>query len=747
MADGERLTSGAYRLAQAALERQALLGHAQLGVNHWLLALMERYGPLAASMAVGLESAALVSYLRGELAQGQPGEPLSREEVIAQTAAHAAARGHQTPDERDMAAVILVAAGYALTDEETPALTTSGALAAPGSALVPFDEAASGLVPWQEGAYESHWLPRVRRPLPALERYGRDLTRAALAGKLAPFVGREEEVRLVIETLCRRTKRNPALVGPAGVGKTAIVEGLAQRIVQGDVPEMLQGARVLALQPSALIAGAAHGELEQRLERVLTEASDDGILLFIDEIHSIVGAGGTPGVGDLASLLKPALARGDIACIAATTDDEYRRFIESDGALERRFQPLRVQELSPAQTLTILEMLRTDLAQARGVTVAEPILHRIIAFAEQHLRSRHFPDKAVDLLEQCVAHALAEGKPSVELHDAETVMQRLIGMPLSLASRVEGLRAGLERRRLLTPEEGVALQHRLEVTLAGFDLRPIRPNAVVLLAEHAAENARALAELLAETLYGGADRVVTLDFSRFTEQHHVSMLIGSPPGYIGFSGALPIHQIGQMPWCVLLCENLPACHPSVRDVLKQALSTGVLTDACGKNLYLSDAIVLLTAPLAAKQTRSIGLVRRQEAHIEEIEEALESLLTPEFMEQCDLICTGTPDTRAADRDRLQTSLIAGLAERYAGYGLELQWDEAVIDWLCSHPHTHHTQREWERWADEHLGSLLVPYLMQAGEESPLRLQVRMENDQLQVGPTRPNDPSVTEDAM
>ena len=241
-------------------------------------------------------------------------------------------------------------------------------LEVPGTATPPVDpgapDTASATPPAE---LTSSWRPRATEPTPTLDRLGRDLTSQASEGRLGTIVGRDAEVELVIETLCRSQKRNPALVGPAGTGKTAIVEGLAQRIVAGSVPQVIVGARVVQLSVSTLVAGAGIvGELENRMKAILSEAAQDGILLFMDEVHSIVGAGGARGTTDIASLLKPALARGEIACIAATTDDEYRVFIEADKALERRFSRVRVNELDAAKTLIVVRAHRGARAPSRG---------------------------------------------------------------------------------------------------------------------------------------------------------------------------------------------------------------------------------------------------------------------------------------------------------------------------------------------------------------------------------------------
>lgn len=709
------LTVGAQQLVENAVQKRQEGKHAQMGVYHWLLALVERHGAMAEAMAQGLEAASLRRHLREQLQQGNVGKLLDQETVLRLAGERAQTRCKAQAAERDLAAVILTAAGYTLTEQ--PGVTT------PPPSLEP-----------------SAYRPRAAQPTPTLEQFGRDLTRAAQEGKLNPVVGRQEEIQLVIETLCRRTKRNPVLVGPAGVGKTAIVEGLAQRIVKGDVPEVLRGIRVLAVQPSTLVAGAhIVGELEKRVRALLDEARQEGIILFIDEVHTVIGVGGMVGTGDVASLLKPALARGDLACIAATTDDEYRRFIEPDTALERRFQPIRVQELTPEQTMEVLTTLSQEFTRLRGVQIHDEVLTWLVDFAQKFLRNRYFPDKAIDLLEQCVAYAVTQGKGTVERTDAETVAKRMVGMPLAVGAGLSALRAQLSERALLTEEDADTLLNRLEVTMRGVDVRPARPNAVVLLIGDATASSEALAETIAETLFGAADRVVAIDFGHFVHPADVTLLVGAPPGYVGYSDALPIHRVAQMPWCVVRCENIHLCHPQIREVLKQALADGFLTDGRGKRIYLSDTIVLLTAQSELKEQRALGFQRRQEMGAASIREIAEGLLGTEFVAQCDLVCAEVMTSDVARRRWLEKHFLSDLSDRYRKQGVHLRWAESLIDWLLTQQSAYASQRDWERLVDERLSPLLVPYLSSASEKEVTLRIVKGEGDTISVEPEERSD--------
>lgn len=711
------LADGAQRLVQEAVQKQQQGGHAQTCVNHWLLALLERHGAMAESLAQGLSAPDLQRYVADQLRRGVTGDPLAQTSVLSQAEAQAQGRGKNRIAERDLAVVILQAAGYALAAGATPG-PTPAPLVHPNARQQDAGPTPDAL----------SYQPRTRRPTPLLEQFGRDLTREAADGKLKQIVGREAEVQLMIETLCRWTKRNPLLVGPAGVGKTAIVEGLAQRIVRRETPAILNGVRLFALQPSTLIVGGhIQGELEKRIAALLQEASQDGVILFIDEVHTIIGAGGMPGLNDLATLLKPALARGEIACIAATTDEEYRRFIEPDEALERRFQPIRVQELSIAHTVAILTSLRNELSQSSHVQLDDAVLRWLVDFAQHYLRNRRFPDKGIDLLEQTMAYAVTQGKASVDLADARAVAERLVGMPPDADAGLAQLRQRLPARTRLDENSSNRLLNRLEVTTRGLDLRPARPNAVILMAGDAVHAAADLATVVAESLFGSIERVLLLDFSRFVHPADVTMLIGAPPGYVGYADSVVLDRLAQTPWCVVLCEQIEACHPTVRDVWTQALNDGFLTNSQGKRSYLSDTVIILTVanPLPSAASR-LGFQTATPSAAGMDTRTLETMLDHRLLEQVDVIVTQLQQQLATERSWLQHNLLADMTARYSRLGLELQWDDTLLDWLMTHHRAMGNQRDWERLLDEQVAPALIRFLPAAfGKEAkPLRVTYR-----------------------
>ena len=403
------LAPGARALLQRAEELRKQVGQAEPGLHYYLTAFLQRHGPMAEDLS-GLDAKDLLRSVDERVAAGDGGLVVPPDDLVALAGERAKARGALLISERDLGGTLLIKAGFELV--KTPA-----------SAVVnPAGNSATESLA-RRAATEASQAPdtvgaplRAHRKTPLLDELGRDLTKAAADGKLSPLVGRERELRTAIETLCRVTKRNPVLLGPAGVGKTAIVEGLAQKVVAGDVPDCLQGIRLIEIMVGSLVSGTGIvGKLEERMTQLLAEASGPHVVLFIDEIHSILGSGSGGHGMDVGGLLKPALARDQLALVGATTDMEYKRIVDQDSALERRFQPVYVSEMTKEQALAVLRVQRDRFVESRGVAVSDEILEWLVAFADDFLRNRHFPDKAIDLLEQCVAHAMVERRRELDM--------------------------------------------------------------------------------------------------------------------------------------------------------------------------------------------------------------------------------------------------------------------------------------------------------------------------------------------
>jgi ATP-dependent Clp protease ATP-binding subunit ClpC len=486
---------------------------------------------------------------------------------------------------------------------------------------------------------------------PTLDRYGRDLTAAARAGALAPVIGRERELLRVVRVLSRRTKSNPVLVGEAGVGKTAVVEALAQRIADG---KSLSGRRLVELSLASLVAGTQYrGQFEERLLEVIEEArAHPDVILFLDELHTLVGAGSAEGSLDAGNILKPALARGDFACIGATTDAEYRRYIERDAALERRFQPVHVGEPSVEQAREILRGLQPKYEVHHGVVIAPEAIDAAVELTVRYVPGRRLPDKAVDALDEACARARIPRLSTPERRaEAETqlpvtaelvaeVVAEWTGLPLGrltrdAADQLLDLEETL-RRRLVGQDEAVArVAGRIRRARAGLG-DPGRPVGVFLFLGPTGVGKTELARALAAALFDSEDRLVRLDMSEFQEPHAVAKLIGAPPGYVGYGdeGQLTGRLRGQ-PYAVVLLDEIEKAHPEVFDLLLQVFDAGRLTDAQGRTVDARQAVFIMTANLGADRRRLGFDAGAGSPTVAEPEQVLRGYFRPEFVSRID----------------------------------------------------------------------------------------------------------------
>jgi ATP-dependent Clp protease ATP-binding subunit ClpC len=448
------------------------------------------------------------------------------------------------------------------------------------------------------------WAKRLRGTgTPTLAAYSRDLTAAARAGELDPVVGRSEEVERVIAILSRRSKNNPVLVGEPGVGKTAIVEGLAQRIARGEVPPGLRGKRILSLALGPLVAGTKYrGEFESRVKRILDEVSRSSreVVLFIDELHALVGAGAAEGSLDLSSMIKPELARGDLQCIGATTFDEYRKHIESDAALERRFQPVMVSEPTIEQTAGILRGLRSRYAAHHAVTFSDEAVDAAAALAARYIVDRFLPDKAIDLMDEAAASVAMRGALVVDVADVAAIVSKWTGIPQGALSEEQtrgllGLEKALEKRIVGQPEAISAVAQAIRRGRAGLK-DPRRPMGGFLFVGPSGVGKTELARALAGELFGTEDALVRIDLTEYTEAHTVSRLLGAPPGYAGHDEPGQLTEpVRRRPYSVILFDEFEKAHADVAAVLLQILDDGRVTDAKGRTVDFRHAIVILTS--------------------------------------------------------------------------------------------------------------------------------------------------------
>ncbi len=451
---------------------------------------------------------------------------------------------------------------------------------------------------------------RFRSGTPTLASFSRDLTDLARARKLDPVIGRDDEIERVVSILARRSKNNPVLVGEPGVGKTAIVEGLAQRIVAGTVPGTLRDKRVLSLSLGPLVAGTKYrGEFESRVKRILDEVkrSARDVILFIDELHTLVGAGAAEGSLDLSSMIKPELARGELQCIGATTFDEYRKYIESDAALERRFQPVMVEEPTIEQTIAILRGLRAGYAEHHHVAIGEDALEAAASLSARYIADRFLPDKAIDLLDEAAASVALQNRgaverPVVSAEHVAGVVTKWTGIPQaaltdSQTHQLLGLERTLEKRVIGQRVAVSRVSEAIRRARAGLH-DPRKPLGSFLFAGPSGVGKTELAKALAEALFGSEAALVRVDLSEFTESHTVSRLLGAPPGYAGHDEPGQLTEpVRRRPYCVVLFDELEKAHPDVAAILLQILDDGRVTDAKGRTVDFRHALIVLTTNL------------------------------------------------------------------------------------------------------------------------------------------------------
>jgi ATP-dependent Clp protease ATP-binding subunit ClpC len=452
---------------------------------------------------------------------------------------------------------------------------------------------------------------RLRGGTPTLDAYSRDLTALARESKLDPVIGRDTEIDRIVSILARRSKNNPCLVGEPGVGKTAIVEGLAQRIISGDTPPSLRGKRVLALSLGPLVAGTKYrGEFEGRVKRILDEVkrSARDVVLFIDEMHTLVGAGSAEGAPlDLSSMIKPELARGDLQCIGATTFDEYRKYIESDAALERRFQPVMVEEPSIEETAEILRGLRERYARHHHVTIDDDAIGTASQLSARFIADRFLPDKAIDLIDEAAASVALANKgaveyPHVRREDVAAIVTRWTGIPQSSLSESQtGRLLDLEKilgKRVVGQDRAIAsVSDAVRRARTGLH-DPRKPLGTFLFRGPSGVGKTELAKALAEALFGSEAALVRVDLSEFTEPHTISRLLGAPPGYAGHDEPGQLTEpVRRRPYCVVLFDEVEKAHPDVAAILLQILDDGRVTDAKGRTVDFRHALIILTTNL------------------------------------------------------------------------------------------------------------------------------------------------------
>ena len=556
-----------------------------------------------------------------------------------------------------------------------------------------------------------------------LDQFSEDLI--LKAPTMEPVIGREKEIDMVIGILCRKNKNNPALVGEPGVGKTAIAEGLAQRLASGNVPPQLKEKRLISLNMSNLVAGTKYrGEFEERLRDVLTEIRRSGdVILFVDEMHTIVGAGAAEGAIDAANIFKPALGRGELQMLGATTMDEYRRYIEKDPALERRFRPVKVEEPNQQTAMDILRGLKPGLERHHHLRIADEALKEAVRLSVRYLPDLYLPDKAIDLIDESASRvrleetrgnrgSAARRELEQELHEAvkesrfekaaelRDRMQRMVSrgsegkrnrsvtgadIAVTVSART-GIPTGRltagERQRLMELEQRLServVGQKTAVAAVADALRrgyagirdENRPIACMLFTGPTGVGKTELCRVMAEEVFGSRDAMIRLDMSEYMEKHSVSRLVGAPPGYVGYEqGGKLTEAVRRRPYCLVLLDELEKAHPDVAGITLQILEEGCLSDSGGRRVSFKNAIVVMTSNVGSGVSGD-GLGFRPAGRSEEIDSALRQNFTPEFLGRLDKIVHFAALDSAA-MEMIARKYLDQLQKRIAAQEIQLQ---------------------------------------------------------------------------
>ncbi len=758
-----RYTEEAAGLILSAVTQARSLGHSYVGSQHLLAALTQEPGWPAQLLAhCGLSGTFVQDALRALYGKGTPALPLPQGwSRTARDILWNAGREAQRTGQKQVQSVHILLA--LLRRERT------GAQALMQLGGVDPNEVFSRTVDYLQWEAQSPSRPKKEAvTTKLLEQFSEDLIPKASA--MEPVIGRDREIDMVIGILSRKNKNNPALIGEPGVGKTAIAEGLAQRMAMGNVPPQLKDKRLISLNMANLVAGTKYrGEFEERLRDVLAEIRRSGdVILFVDELHTIVGAGAAEGAIDAANIFKPALGRGELQMLGATTLTEYRKFIEKDPALDRRFRPVVVEQPNEEAVMAILRGLKPGLERHHHMRISEDALKEALRLSVRYLPELFLPDKAIDLLDEGASHARMEelrqsrggaARQDLELALHEAVRESRFERAAEIRDKMQKMnnrlpeprrsrcvtaadiawavsaRTGIpvgrlsedERERILELEQTLsqrvmgqrqAVKAVAEAVRRGFaGIRdPRRPVACLLFTGPTGVGKTELCRVLAQEVYGSRDAMIRLDMTEYMEKQSVSRLIGAPPGYVGYEeGGKLTEAVRRRPYCLVLLDELEKAHPDVSGILLQIMEEGDLTDSTGRRVSFKNAIVVITSNVGG-QVKGEGLGFSPGGHAEERESALRQCFTPEFIGRLDGIISFSPLDKGAI-EAIAEKYLKELQHRLADLGIQLTLPPGLPDWLAGQCKTKDGARFLRRLVQDQVEGPLAEHLLRRGKSA------------------------------
>ncbi len=701
-----KFTQKAQNTLKAALAEAGKLGHPYVGSEHLLLALISQTDCIASKILLsrGLSVLIVRTALSELVGTGEPCRPTPQD---------------LTPHARNIiesASVLAEEKGctYIGTEHLLLALllcedcTASNIIKRTGlsSSVILCDISAGNNSAAVSKAPEKSVPEQKKRPSHSvLSLYSKDLCELAESGRCERLIGRDAEIERTLGILCRRNKNNPCLIGEPGVGKTAIVEGLAARIVSGDVPKELLECRILSLDISSMLAGAKYrGEFEERMKNVLAEIDKHPeLILFIDELHVIVGAGSAEGAVDAGNILKPALARGGIRVIGATTLSEYQKHIEKDAALCRRFGVVRVEEPTEQETVTLLDGIRESYETHHDIDITHDAIQAAVSYSVRYITDRFLPDKAIDLIDESAAQ--------LHLTVTSNASERPILTREHIAHTVSRLTGISEEKILGTGKSLLHFDTQLKGRIIGQDeavdavcsavLRgsvglsdTSRPLGVFIFIGRSGVGKSALAEAVAEELFGSRRALLKFDMSEYSEQHSVSKLVGSPPGYVGYGeGGLLTERVHRRPYSVVLLDEIEKAHPDIFNLLLPIIEDGKISDSRGMDVDFRNTVIIMTSNAGAAESEKIAgfggdkndsLRQKQDMH-----SALKRLLPPEFLNRVDEIVVFNELSFDAHK-AIAKKMLTELVERAKAAGLTLTVEDGVADQVAKQSFSQNT---------------------------------------------------------